>query len=44
MKWASNMGIVINESAVEIGEAKEGLHILNILGLGPLGDSLNFGW
>ena len=37
-----NVGIVGNEPAVEVSEAKEGLNVLHFSGFGPVLDSLDF--
>jgi len=42
-KGYDNVGIVEDETSVEVGEAKEGLNLLEILWSWPLENSVNFG-
>jgi hypothetical protein len=41
-KRNSNTGVIVNEMTVEIGEAEEGLNILDFPRLGPILDDLDF--
>ncbi|KIO02894.1 hypothetical protein M404DRAFT_146779, partial [Pisolithus tinctorius Marx 270] len=41
-EWNDNVRVVINESSVEVCEAKEGLDVLHLLQLRPVMDCLNF--
>ncbi|KIO08845.1 hypothetical protein M404DRAFT_133174 [Pisolithus tinctorius Marx 270] len=40
-EWNDDVGVVINEASVEIGEAKEGLDVSHLLWLRPVTDCLN---
>ncbi|KIO09147.1 hypothetical protein M404DRAFT_132258 [Pisolithus tinctorius Marx 270] len=40
-EWNNNVGVVINESSVEIWEAEEGLDVSHLLWLRPVADCLN---
>ena len=37
-------GVVRDEAAVEVGEAKEGAHFLDLSGDRPAGDSIELHW
>ena len=41
---AGNGGVVRDEAAVEVGEAKEGVHFLDLSGGRPAGDSIELHW
>ncbi|KIO07652.1 hypothetical protein M404DRAFT_136010 [Pisolithus tinctorius Marx 270] len=40
-EWNDDVGVVINESSIEIGETKEGLDVSHLLRLRPVADCLN---
>ena len=43
-KWSCEFGIALDESSVEVTEAKEFLDILYGLGLGPILDCFKLDW
>jgi hypothetical protein len=40
-KWNDDVGIVVDESTVEVGEAEEGLDVFDLPWLGPVTDGLD---
>ena len=42
-EWNDYVGVSVNESAIEIGKAKEGLDILNLAWFWPILDGSDFG-
>ena len=43
-EWHGNFGVSMNKMSVEVGKAKEGLNVFDLLGLWPILDNLNFVW
>ena len=41
-QWDDDVGVVVDESSVEIGEAEEGLDVLDFARFGPILNDLDF--
>ena len=43
-EWNGDFGVTIDEMTVEVGKTEEGLNVLDLPGLGPILDDLEFVW
>jgi hypothetical protein len=44
VKWVADLGEVLDEALIEVGEANEALYFLEIFRDGPIDDSFNLDW